>query len=100
MSHDSSLEHAVAPVPPPDAGPLSALIAALAQLSEGVIVTDADGRITFVNDAAARLHGVVRLDVAPEDYAATYDLRTEDGRPYPTAELPLARAVRHNSASD
>ncbi len=67
--------------------------AILGQLAEGVIVTDPDGRITFVNDAAVRLHGVERLDVGPEDYSATYHLFTEDGLPYPSHELPLARAV-------
>ena len=71
----------------------SALIAALAQLAEGVIVTDADGRITFVNDAAVRLHGVARLDVPPERYSETYHLLTEAGAAYPTTELPLSRAV-------
>ncbi len=67
--------------------------AALAQLSEGVIVTGADGRITFVNEAATWLHGVARLDVAPDAYAETYQLFTEDGAPYPSTDLPLARAV-------
>jgi PAS domain S-box-containing protein len=67
--------------------------AILGQLGEGVIVADASGRITFVNEAATRLHGVARLDVAPEDYAQTYHIFTEDGRPYPSEELPLARAV-------
>ena len=67
--------------------------AILGQLAEGVIVTDPEGRITFVNDAAVRLHGVDRLDVGPEDYSATYHLFTEDGLPYPSDQLPLARAV-------
>ena len=67
--------------------------AILGQLAEGVVVTDPDGRITFVNDAAVRLHGVERMDVGPDDYAQTYHLFTEDGQPYPTHELPLARAV-------
>ena len=71
------------------------LRAALAQLAEGVILTDAAGRITFVNDAAARLHGLAQLQVAPDAYAQTYHLYTEDGRPYPSAELPLARAALH-----
>ena len=66
---------------------------ALAQLTEGVIVADAAGRITFVNEAAARLHGVARLDVPLEGYSETYHLFTEDGAPYPPVELPLARAV-------
>ena len=75
--------------------PPSALLAALAQLSEGVIVTDADGRITFVNEAAARLHGVAQLNVTPEAYSETYHLLTEAGVPYPWDALPLTRAVLH-----
>jgi PAS domain S-box-containing protein len=69
--------------------------AVLDQLAEGVIVTDAAGRIVFVNDAAARIHGAAALDVAPDAYSRTYGLHTEDGVPYPPAELPLARAVLH-----
>jgi PAS domain-containing protein len=65
----------------------------LGQLAEGVVVADPSGRITFVNEAAARLHGIVRLGVPPGDYSDTYSLLTEDGRPYPSSELPLARAV-------
>lgn len=65
------------------------------QLSEGVIVADRDGRLVLVNEAAARLHGVRRLDVAPEDYSDTYHLLTEAGKPYPPERLPLTRAVRH-----
>ncbi|HEV2539144.1 MAG TPA: PAS domain S-box protein [Frateuria sp.] len=68
--------------------------AILGQLAEGVILTDTVGRITYVNDAAARLHGVRQLGVSPEDYAGAYQLLTEDGRPYPSHQLPLARAVR------
>jgi PAS domain S-box-containing protein len=67
--------------------------AILGQLMEGVIVTDADGRITFVNAAASRVHGVTHLDVLPHGYTAAYGLLTEDGDPYPPEELPLARAV-------
>ncbi len=72
---------------------LSALEAAIAQLDEGVILTDATGRITLVNDAAVRLHGVAALGVPPEEYSDTYHLLTVDGAPYPSEELPLARAV-------
>lgn len=67
--------------------------AILGQLAEGVIVTDAEGRITFVNDAATRLHGVAALDVEPMRYSETYHLFREDGSPCPFDELPLARAV-------
>lgn len=67
--------------------------ALLGQLDEGVIVTDPEGQITFINDAAKRLHGVDKLHIGPEDYSNTYNLFTEDGRPYPHDQLPLARAV-------
>ena len=67
----------------------------LNQLSEGVIVADREGKLSFVNDAAARLHGVKALDIAPDDYSETYHLFTEDGDPYPSDQLPLARAVLH-----
>ena len=67
--------------------------AILGQLAEGVIVTDPDGKIAFVNDAAARLHGVNFLGVGPDDYTDAYQLFTEDGKPYPSKDLPLTRAV-------
>jgi two-component system, sensor histidine kinase PdtaS len=70
--------------------------ATLGQLGEGVIVTDPLGRITFVNEAASRLHGVAKLDVEPDGYADAYSLWTEDGRPHPVDTLPLTRAVRHH----
>lgn len=71
-------------------------VAILEQLSEGVIVTDAAGQITFVNEAAKRLHGVALLGVAPEGYTEAYNLLTEDGAPYPVQDLPLSRAVHTN----
>jgi PAS domain S-box-containing protein len=68
--------------------------AVLEQLREGVILTDAEGRITFVNEAARQQHGVRRLDVPVEEYSETYHLLTLDGEPHPPTELPLARAVQ------
>ena len=67
--------------------------AILEQLILGVIATDAAGKITFINEAAQRMHGQARLDVEPDDCTATYQLFTEDGQPYPPLELPLSRAV-------
>ncbi len=62
-------------------------------MAEGVIVADADGNLVFVNAAASRMHGVETLGVGVEGYADAFHLLTEDGRPYPSSELPLARAV-------
>ncbi|GAC1528453.1 MAG: hypothetical protein NVS2B4_06430 [Ramlibacter sp.] len=70
--------------------------AVLDQLSEGVIITDASGKITFVNKAAKQLHGLAVLGVAPEGYTTAYRLLTIDGAPHPIDELPLTRAVANN----
>lgn len=72
--------------------------AVLEHLEEGVIITDDTGAITFVNEAAERLHGVKLLGVGPEDYTAAYHLLTESGEPYPAHALPLSRAVRDRLA--
>jgi PAS domain S-box-containing protein len=82
------------------AGDAAERSAILGQLAEGVIVADVDGRITFVNEAAARIHGMARLEVGAEDYAQTYGLFTEAGDPYPSRDLPLARAVRGETVSE
>ncbi|MEM5517331.1 histidine kinase dimerization/phosphoacceptor domain -containing protein [Henriciella sp. AS95] len=65
----------------------------LDQLGEGVIVADDKGRIITVNRAAEEIHGRVRLDVPPDEYSETYKLLTMEDEPYPSHELPLARAV-------
>lgn len=69
--------------------------ATLRQLSEGVILTDSTGHITFVNERAAQLHGVAVLDIGVESYTKSYQLLTLEGAPYPPEQLPLARAVLH-----
>lgn len=69
--------------------------ATLRQLHEGVIVTDARGRISFVNEAAEKLHGVAKLDIEPGEYTQTYGLLTMDGEPHPVEQLPLYRALTH-----
>lgn len=68
--------------------------AVLAQLAEGVILADAEGRTVFVNEAAERIHGVRELGAPPEEYTSRYNLFTNEGEPYPLDRLPLMRAVR------
>lgn len=72
--------------------------AVLEQMTEGVIVTDAQGRITLVNEAAQCMHGTAVLDVPPEGYTARYNLLTDAGDPHPMEELPLSRAVLRREA--
>jgi PAS domain S-box-containing protein len=66
----------------------------LEQVGEGVILADASGRITFVNEAARRLHGVAELGVPMGQWSETYHLLTLEGEPYPPEQLPLARALQ------
>lgn len=68
--------------------------AILAQLSDGVILTDASGLISYVNPEAERIHGVGTLGVPVDRYSSAFSLYTMDGEPYPSRQLPLARAVR------
>jgi PAS domain S-box-containing protein len=70
--------------------------AVLEHIADGVIVTDIDGNIVFINDVAGELHGSSKLNVGPDDYSNTYQLLTVDGEPHPVETLPLTRAVRHD----
>lgn len=69
--------------------------AVLGQIADGVMIADTDGRVIFLNDAAARLYGVDVTGTPIERHAEVYHLCTMDGRPYPPGELPLARAALH-----
>jgi PAS domain S-box-containing protein len=63
------------------------------QLSEGVITADETGKLNFVNQRAMDLHGIEDLTATPENYSDAYHLFRENGEPYPSSELPLARAA-------
>jgi PAS domain S-box-containing protein len=68
----------------------------LANIADGVILVDQGGRITFINEAAARIHGAERMGISPDEWPESYGLLKLDGTPYPGDELPLARALRNN----
>lgn len=76
------------------------LSATLDQLGEGVIITDQHGAIVFVNAEAARIHGLNITGVGPQDYSHSYNLTTMSGEPYPSEELPLARAAVHGETHE
>ncbi len=67
--------------------------AELYDFTEGVVVADRQGHIVFGNTSANTLLGRVALGVDPDDYSHHHGIFTEDGRPYPSTDLPLARAV-------
>lgn len=59
-----------------------------------MILTDAQGYLTIVNEAAEHMHGVKLLGISPSEYTADYSLLTDAEEIYPHGQLPLARAVR------
>ena len=67
-----------------------------ASMGDGVVVCDAGGRITLVNDASVGLTGVSRADAMNrtlEEYGALVALTQVDGTPLPARDLPIARAL-------
>lgn len=67
--------------------------AELTALTHGAILADAEGSIIFANDTAIIMHGRLTMGVLPDDYSPVHGLFTEDGRPYPSIDLPLLRAA-------
>ncbi len=71
------------------------LSAVLGQVDAGIVVCDADGRLTLFNRVARELHGADPDPALPPDaWASHYGLYREDGfTPLPTQEYPLVRAL-------
>ncbi|HEX6509333.1 MAG TPA: ATP-binding protein [Chloroflexota bacterium] len=72
--------------------------AILGQISDGLIIADASGTITFMNAAAQILLGSNALGTPIERYSATFQVIDRDGGLFPSRELPLARAVLHGES--
>ena len=80
---------------------LELLEAALASMTDAVVVVDAGGRQVFVNEAARRL---VQAEPSREPSAAppstALELRDLDGRPLLQGEKPLERALQGETLLD
>ena len=74
---------------------------ALDIVSEGVIACDAGGVLTEFNLAARRLHGQPGRALPASEWAASYNLRTADGkRQLRLEEVPLYRALQGEHVVD
>ena len=56
--------------------------------------TDADGRITYFNEAAAELWGC-RPELGKKEFCGSWKLFWPDGTPLPHDECPMALALKH-----
>jgi PAS domain S-box-containing protein len=66
---------------------------AIEALPAAVYTTDAEGRITFYNEAAAALWGC-RPDLGVSKFCGSWKLCLPDGTPLPHDESPMAMALR------
>jgi PAS domain S-box-containing protein len=64
----------------------------LGAASDGVYTLGPDGRIAFVNRAAAELLGYAPDEMMGQDAHALFHYARPDGSPYPREECPIARA--------
>lgn len=67
----------------------------LGSLPAAVYATDATGRITYFNEAAAMLWGQ-RPELGKSDWCGSWRLFWPDGRPLPHDQCPMALALKEN----
>ncbi len=66
-------------------------------LTEGLVIANAEGKLLMWNRAALEMHGFESLSEAQghlEDFAKLFELRSLDGRVLPLKEWPLSRILR------
>ena len=79
----------------PDSASETQFRALLDALPAAVYVTDAAGRITYCNEAAAELAGR-RPVLGSDEWCVSWRLYTLDGRPLPHAQCPMAVALKED----
>jgi eukaryotic-like serine/threonine-protein kinase len=71
----------------------------LDSMADGVCVADRQGKFILFNRAAERIMGIGLSDAPPEQWSQQYRCYRPDGvTPFPTEDLPLARAIRGEEA--
>jgi len=69
----------------------------LDELPAAIYATDADGRITYFNEAAVALWGC-RPALGTSEWCGSWKLYWPDGRPLPHGECPMAIAIKEQRA--
>ncbi len=70
-------------------------------IGDGIIAADEKGNFVLFNPAAQEIFGTGSTDTLPDEWSAKYGLFLPDGvTPYPTADIPLTRAIRGESPDD
>lgn len=66
----------------------------LESVADGIYGVDAEGRVTFVNAAAAHTLAASAADLVGRDAHATFHAPAEDGTPYPAEDCYITGALR------
>ena len=61
-------------------------------MAEGMIATDNEGKVTFINAATERLLGWGADEMLGKSAHGTYHFQRADGSPYPLEECPITKA--------
>jgi PAS domain S-box-containing protein len=70
----------------------------LANLSDGIVACDAQGKLVLFNQAAREFHGLDQESIPTEQWASYYDLYYSDGKTLMrTEDIPLVRALNGES---
>ena len=73
---------------------IETVYATLNSLSEGMIITDKNGKFLFFNPVAKKILGIGLKNVPPEEWTSEYGCYYPDKiSPYPSEKLPLALAM-------
>ena len=73
----------------------------LENISDGIVVCDAEGSLTLFNRATREFHGLPEMALPPHEWAEHYNLYTADGKTLmQTADVPLYRALHEGSVSN
>lgn len=89
--------------PPPDAPNRRQMEQIIAGVTEGVMLVEPDGRITYANQAALEMHGAAAagdLGDTVDDYLARFDFRYRGGRPVPAEQVHLSRLLASRAFDD
>ncbi|MBI4055465.1 MAG: PAS domain S-box protein [Elusimicrobia bacterium] len=77
------------------------LEAILSSIGEGVVVADTNGKFLVWNPAAEKIVGLGAKDVSPGEWSRAYGFFLPDQKtPYPSEDLPLARAIGGGSVDN
>ena len=80
---------------------MQVLDAIIHSMSDGVVVADAQGRLTLLNPSGERIVGMGLTDSGPEEWPAIYGFfHTDRETLVTTEELPLVRAIQGRTIAD